>query len=64
MYQYIGTIGLRIINKSDWVVNTVGCYEYFDSPFVADWWHINDETGEADINKDSYLKYTNKLDER
>jgi len=54
MYQYLHTNG-KIINKVDYPVNSMGVYEYFDSPFVIGWWHVNDETGEIDMGKSDYL---------
>jgi hypothetical protein len=60
MYQYKHENG-KIIDKVDFVVSSMGAMEYFDSPFVIAWWHINDKTGECDINKKSFSKYTSDI---
>jgi hypothetical protein len=42
MYFYEHTNG-KIIGKIDYVVDSVGPYDYFDSPFVKRWWHEEDK---------------------
>jgi hypothetical protein len=56
MYQYKHENG-KVINKSDYVVDYIGAWSYFNSPFVIAWWHINDKTAKADIHENDYLKY-------
>lgn len=56
MYQYKHQNG-EVISKVDFVVDSIGAREYFDSPFVIAWWHINDETKECDKNADAWLEY-------
>ena len=46
MYVYKHTNG-KYIKKTDWAVNSIGTWDYFDSPFVAKWWHFDTEE-EAD----------------
>jgi len=56
MYYYKHENG-EIIKKIDYVVDSIGAFDYFDSPYVLAWWHINDETGECDKNASSYIDY-------
>ena len=41
MYYYEHENG-EIIKKSNFVVDSIGPYEYFDSPFVIRWWYEED----------------------
>ena len=42
MYFYEHTNG-TIHQKPDYVVDTIGVDEYFNSPFVRDWWWVSNE---------------------
>jgi hypothetical protein len=56
MYQYKHQNG-EVISKVDFVVDSMGAREYFDSPFVVAWWHIDDKTKECDKNVEAWLEY-------
>ena len=67
MYEYID-INMHIVFKPDEIVDAIGVSNYFKSPYVIDWvewWHVNDETGDIDKNKDRYMRYMGyKLNKR
>jgi len=62
MYQYKHTNG-QIISKPDHPVDHMGTFEYFDSPYVVAWWHINDETGQCDKHLEEWLEHSEKIKE-
>ena len=57
MYQYRHQNG-QIIDRVDYVVNSMGAREYFDSPFVIAWWHIDDKTNLCDKNIGEWMEYS------
>ena len=53
MYKYRHTGTQEIIEIADIIVDNME--DYFDSPYVESWWHIDDATGEIDNYSDTYV---------
>ena len=52
MYKYLHTATQEVIEIEDIVVDSI--IDYFDSPYVEWWFHINDQTKEIDKYSDTY----------
>jgi len=48
VYYYMHVNG-TVIPKVDFVVDSLGAADYFDSPFVMFYWHVDDTTHRVDI---------------
>ena len=52
MYKYKHTVTQEIIEIEDIIIDNP--IDYFDSPFVSWWYHIDDQTGKIDKYSDLY----------
>ena len=52
MYKYKHTVTQEIIEIADIIVDST--VDYFDSPFVEWWCHVDDQTNEIDRHSESY----------
>ena len=59
MYRYKHTVTQEIIEIADIVVDSTT--DYFDSPYVEWWIHIDDQTRELDKHSESYILSDNGM---
>ena len=52
MYKYKHTVTQEIIEIADIIVDSIG--NYFDSPFIEWWCHIDDQTKKIDRQSKTY----------